>query len=52
MSRALELLRSRMKEGAWDLEKSLNTIVPVGQPGRPNAFITARAAAVLDEYGW
>jgi hypothetical protein len=50
MSRAVDLLRSRMKDGgAWELEKSQNTIVPVGQAGRPNAFITARAAAVLGE---
>jgi hypothetical protein len=49
MSRALELLRSRMKEdGTWELEKSQNTIVATGQKGCANAFITERAKAVLD----
>jgi hypothetical protein len=48
MERALELLRSRMKAGdTWELEKSLNTIVPVGQKGCVNAFITERARQVL-----
>jgi hypothetical protein len=52
MSRALELLRSRMKEGGfWELEISLNTIVSTGQKGRANAFITERARKVLDYYG-
>jgi len=50
-SRALELLWSKRKEdGAWTLEKSMNTIVPVGQKDCANAFITERAAEVLDDY--
>jgi hypothetical protein len=52
MSRALALLRSRMKEGSsWELEKSMNTIVSIGQKGCANAFITERASEVLDHYG-
>ncbi len=52
MSRALELLRSRMKDGGfWELEKSLNTIIPIGQKNCANVFITERAIEVLDFYG-
>lgn len=52
MSRALDLLHSRMnKDGAWDLEKSANIIVSVGQLGYANPFITERAAGVLKYYG-
>jgi hypothetical protein len=52
MSRALNLLRSKKKEdGFWQLEKPLNTIVPVGQKGSANAFITERAHEVLDFSG-
>jgi hypothetical protein len=52
MARSLELLRSKMKEGGcWELEKNMNTIVPVGRKGRANAFITERAIEVLDYYG-
>jgi hypothetical protein len=52
MSRALELLRDRMKDGGfWELEKSLNIVAPIGQRDRPNAFITERATEVLDYYG-
>jgi len=51
MSRALDLLRSRMKEGGyWELEKSLNTIVSSGQKDSANAFITERAAEVMAFY--
>lgn len=51
-ARSLKLLRSkRQKNGAWILEKAANTIVPVGEEGRPNAFIAERASAVLDFYG-
>jgi len=52
MSRALELLRSRKKDGAfWELEKSMNTIVSIGQKGCANAFVTERATEVLRYYG-
>ncbi len=52
MSRSLELLRSKMKDGSfWELEKSMNTIVPIGQKDCANAFITERATEVLDYYG-
>ncbi len=52
MSRSLELLRSKMKDGGfWELEKSMNTIVSIGQKGCANAFITERASEVLDYYG-
>jgi hypothetical protein len=48
MQRAVELLRSRMKEGGtWEMEKTLNSIVPTGQKGTPNPFITHRARQVL-----
>jgi hypothetical protein len=53
MSRALELLRSKMKvSDYWELEKPTNTIVSTGQAGRANAFITERAKKVLDFYGY
>ena len=52
MSRSLELLRSRLKEGGfWELEKPMNIIVPIGQKDCANAFITERATEVLDYYG-
>ena len=52
MSRSLELLRSKMKDGGfWELEKSMNTIVSIGQKDCANAFITERATEVLDVYG-
>jgi hypothetical protein len=52
LSRALDLLRSRMKNGGtWELEKSLNAIVPSGQKDRINLFISERANEVLDFYG-
>ncbi len=52
MSRALALLRSKMKDGGfWELEKSMNIIVSIGQKDCANAFITERATAVLDYYG-
>jgi len=52
MSRALELLRSKMKDGGfWELEKSMNTIVSIGQKDCANAFVTERATEVLDYYG-
>ncbi|MEJ2266914.1 MAG: hypothetical protein P8X95_26005, partial [Anaerolineales bacterium] len=52
MSRALALLRSKMKAGGlWELEKSTNIIVSIGQKNRANAFITERATEVLDYYG-
>jgi hypothetical protein len=51
MSRALQLLRSKMKEGgSWDLEKSMNTICSIGQKDCANAFITERATEVLEYY--
>jgi hypothetical protein len=51
MSRHLELLRSKMKDGGfWELEKSMNIIVSVGQKDCVNAFITERATEVLDHY--
>jgi hypothetical protein len=37
--------------GSWEHEKSLNTVVPIGQKDRANAFITERANEVLDYYG-
>ena len=50
MSRALDLLRSKMKPGGtWELEKSMNTVVSMGQKGCANVFVSARAAAVLAE---
>jgi hypothetical protein len=52
MSRSLDLLRSRMKDGGfWELEKSMNIIVSTGQKDCANAFITERATEVLDHYG-
>lgn len=52
MSRSLELLRSKMKDGGlWELEKTSNIIVPIGRKDCANAFITERATAVLDYYG-
>ncbi len=52
ISRALALLRSRMKAGGfWELEKPLNIIVSIGQKDCVNAFITERAAGVLEHYG-
>ncbi len=52
MSRALALLRSRMKEGGfWELEKALNIVVSIGQKDCVNAFITERATQVLGYYG-
>ena len=52
MSRALGLLRSKMKNGGvWELEKSLNIVVSIGPKERTNAFITERAIEVLDYYG-
>ena len=52
MSRSLELLRSKMKaDGFWVLEKSMNTIVSIGQKDCGNTFITERATEVLDYYG-
>jgi hypothetical protein len=49
MSRSLELLRSKMKDGGfWELEKSMNTLVSTGQKDCANAFITERATEVLD----
>lgn len=53
MSRALQLLRSKMKAGGfWELEKSVNTIVSIGQKDRANVFVTERATEVLDYYGY
>jgi hypothetical protein len=52
MSRSLELLRSKMKTGGfWELEKSMNIIVSIGQKDYANAFITERANEVLAYYG-
>jgi hypothetical protein len=52
LSRALELLRSKMKDGGfWELEKSMNIVVSIGQKDCANAFITERANVVLDYYG-
>jgi hypothetical protein len=52
MSRSLELLRSKVKNGCfWELEKSMNIIVSIGQKDCANAFITERANQVLDYYG-
>lgn len=52
MLRSLELLRSKMKgDGFWELEKSMNIVVPIGQKGCANTFITERATEVLDYYG-
>ncbi|MBM3143951.1 MAG: hypothetical protein FJ010_03065 [Chloroflexi bacterium] len=51
MSRSLELLQSRMKDGGtWELEKPMNIIVPIGRKDCANAFITERATGVLDYY--
>ena len=52
ISRSLELLRSKMKaSGFWELEKSMNIIVSIGEKNCANAFITERATEVLDYYG-
>ena len=52
MSRALELLRSKRQDcGGWELEKSMNILVSIGQKGCANAFITERAVHVLDASG-
>ncbi len=52
MSRSLKLLRSKRKEdGFWELEKSMNIIVSIGQENCANAFISERATEVLDYYG-
>jgi hypothetical protein len=52
MSRPLELLRSKMKDRCfWELEKSMNIIVSIGQRDCTNVFITERATEVLDYYG-
>ena len=52
MSRAIELLRSKMKtDGYWELERPMpNLIVSIGRKGCANAFITERAFEVLDFY--
>lgn len=51
ISRALALLRSRQQaDGSWQLEKSLNTIVSMGDKGSANPFISARVNEVLDYY--
>lgn len=51
LSRALALLQSRRKDGGfWQLEKSMNTMVTIGQKDCANAFITERAVEVLDYY--
>jgi hypothetical protein len=53
ISRSLELLRSKMKDGGfWELEKSMNIIVQIGRKDCANAFITERATEVLDYYGY
>lgn len=51
--RAVALLRSKMKvDESWELEKRINNLTTsVGQKGRANAFITARALEVLAYYG-
>ncbi len=52
MTRALDLLRGKMKPGGyWEMERPAQTVVPMGQRGRPNAFITERARQVLGFYG-
>jgi hypothetical protein len=53
MSRAIELLRSKMKgNGYWELEHPVpNLIVSMGRKGCANAFITEKAFEVLDYYG-
>ena len=51
MSRSLMLLRSKMKDGGyWELEKSMNIIVSIGQKNCTNVFITERATDVLGYY--
>ena len=52
MSLALELLRSKIKDGGfWELEKSMNIIISIGPKNCANAFITERANDVLNYYG-
>ena len=53
MARALDLLRSRQKgDGTWQLEHPVpNLIISMGRKSGANAFITERAAEVLDFYG-
>jgi len=52
MSRALDVLHSRMKkDGSWELERSVNTLVSIGQKDCANVFITERAGEVLGYYG-
>jgi hypothetical protein len=51
LSQSLDFLRSKTKDGGlWELEKSMNTIVSVGQKDCVNAFITERAIEVLNFY--
>jgi hypothetical protein len=54
LSRAIKILRSKRKSGGfWELEHPApNLIVSLGRKGCPNAFITERACAVLDFYGY
>jgi hypothetical protein len=48
MQRALDMLRTRQTlEGDWPLEKTQNTIVPIGQLQQANGFISERAREVL-----
>ncbi len=52
MTRSLDLLRSKKKNnGSWELEKSMNITVSIGQKDCTNIFITERANEVLDYYG-
>lgn len=52
MSRSVELLRSKLKAGGfWELEKSMNIVVSIGQQDCANAFITERATEVLEYFG-
>lgn len=49
LTRALRLLQSKInQDNAWDLEKSMNTIVSTGEKGRSHPFITERAREVLN----
>jgi hypothetical protein len=51
MLRSLELLRSRRKDGGfWELEKSMNIMLSIGQKNCANPFITERATQVLHYY--
>ncbi|MDH5542817.1 MAG: hypothetical protein OEY64_07620 [Nitrospinota bacterium] len=53
VGQAVDLLRSkRMPDGRWNLEKKINNMAAsIGEPGRPNEFVTRRGKEVIEFYG-